>query len=265
MAETSVAEAGKTEFAIHPMDQFVPRKLFCTDLHGTPFNECTVNIHWYDVTNVTLWMAIAVCIVAALMMLGTRRRAIVPSRSQSVAELLYGFIYSMVEEVTGREGVKYFPYVMTLFLFILFSNTLGLLPLSYTTTSHVAVTIVLALMVFLGVTILGFVRNGIGFVSMFWVTTAPLAIRPVLALIEVISYFVRPVSHSIRLAGNMMAGHAVIKVIAGFATVLLLSPVVVGAVAALYGLEMLVAVVQAYVFTILTCVYLRDAVGGAHH
>ncbi len=265
MAETGAIETGKTEFAIHPMDQFVPTKLFCTDDHGTPFNECTVNIHWYDVTNVTLWMAIAVLVVAALMMYGTRRRAIVPSRSQSVAELLYGFVYNMVEEVTGHEGVKYFPYIMTLFLFVLFSNTLGLLPLSFTTTSHVAVTVVLALMVFLGVTILGFVRNGIGFLGMFWVKSAPLPIRPVLALIEVISYFVRPVSHSIRLAGNMMAGHAVIKVIAGFATALILSPIVVGAVSALYGLEMLVAVVQAYVFTILTCVYLRDAVGGAHH
>ena len=265
MAETA-GEGGGTEFAIHPMDQFVPYKLFCTDDPGThSINECTVNIHWYDVTNITFWMAVAVLVVAALMMLGTRRRAIVPSRSQSVAELVYGFVYNMVEEVTGHEGVKYFPYVMTLFLFILFSNLLGLLPMSFTTTSHVAVTVVLALMVFLGVTILGFVRNGIGFLGMFWVQSAPLAIRPVLALIEVISYLVRPVSHSIRLAGNMMAGHAVIKVIAGFATLALVSPIVVGAVSALYALEMLVAVVQAYVFTILTCVYLRDAVGGAHH
>lgn len=262
---TGMVEEVAPEFAIHPMDQFVPYKLFCTDDHGTPFNECTKNIHWYDITNVTLWMGIAVLIIAALLMLGTRRRAIVPSRTQSIAELLYGFIHNMVEEVTGHDGVKYFPYVMTLFLFILFSNVLGLLPFSYTTTSHVAVTIVLALVVFLAVTILGFVRNGIGFLGMFWVTSAPLAIRPVLAIIEVISYFVRPVSHSIRLAGNMMAGHAVIKVIAGFATLTVLSPVVVGAVTMLYGLETLVAVVQAYVFTILTCVYLRDAVGGSQH
>jgi len=249
-----MSEEASSGFAIHPMDQFVVKPLFGGD-----------HIAWYTVTNVTLWMGIAVVLIAALLMLGTRRRAIIPSRSQSIAELLYGFIHNMVEEVTGHEGVKYFPYIMTLFLFVLFSNLLGLLPMSFTTTSHVAVTVVLALSVFLGVTILGFVRNGIGFLGMFWVTSAPLAIRPILAMIEIISYFVRPVSHSIRLAGNMMAGHAVIKVIAGFASLALVSPVVVGAVTALYGLEMLVAVVQAYVFTILTCVYLRDAVGGAHH
>ncbi|HAG26115.1 MAG: F0F1 ATP synthase subunit A [Paracoccaceae bacterium] len=247
-------EAESTGFAIHPMDQFVVKPLFGQN-----------NIEWYTVTNVTMWMAIAVLAITALLVWGTSKRAVVPSRSQSIAELLYGFIYKMVEDVTGHEGVKYFPYVMTLFLFILTSNLLGLLPMSFTTTSHVAVTVVLALAVFLGVTILGFVKNGIGFLGMFWVTSAPVAVRPVLAVIEVISYFVRPVSHSIRLAGNLMAGHAVIKVIAGFASLAVVSPIVIGAVTAIYGLELLVAVVQAYVFTILTCVYLRDAVGGAHH
>ncbi|WP_145106539.1 F0F1 ATP synthase subunit A [Cereibacter sediminicola] len=260
--ETEVEHTG---LAIHPMDQFIVRKLFCHTESTSPMNECTTNIHWYDITNVTMWMAIAVLVIAAILVLGTRRRAIVPSRSQSVAELLYGFIHNMVEEVTGHEGVKYFPYVMTLFLFVLCGNVLGLLPLSFTTTSHMAVTVPLALMVFVGVTALGFMKNGPGFLKMFWVTSAPLAIRPVLAVIEVISYFVRPVSHSIRLAGNMMAGHAVIKVIAGFASIAVVSPVVVGAVTAIYALELLVAVVQAYVFTILTCVYLRDAVGDAHH
>ncbi|WP_050527756.1 F0F1 ATP synthase subunit A [Pseudorhodobacter aquimaris] len=249
-----MAEEGASGFQIHPMDQFIVKPLFGGD-----------HIAWYTVTNVTLWMAIAVVAIAAMLMLGTRRRAIVPSRSQSVAELIYGFVYNMVEEVTGREGVKYFPYVLTLFLFILFSNLLGLLPAAFTTTSHIAVTIVLAMLVFLGVTILGFVKHGIGFLGMFWVSSAPLVIRPILAVIEVISYFVRPVSHSIRLAGNLMAGHAVIKVIAGFATLVVASPVVIGAVTALYGLELLVACVQAYVFTILTCVYLRDAVGDVHH
>lgn len=253
-ANRVTTEGESSGFAIHPMDQFVIKPLF----GGT-------EVYWYTVTNVTLWMAIAVLCIAGLLVLGTRRRAIIPSRTQSVAEMIYGFIYNMVEEVTGHDGVKYFPYVMTLFLFILFANLLGLVPTSFTTTSHVAVTVTLALMVFLGVTILGFIRNGIGFLSMFWVSSAPLAVRPILAVIEVISYFVRPVSHSIRLAGNLMAGHAVIKVIAGFASLAVVSPAVVGAVAAIYGLELLVAVVQAYVFTILTCVYLRDAVGGAHH
>jgi F-type H+-transporting ATPase subunit a len=248
------AEGESTGFAIHPMDQFVIKPLFGGD-----------EIHWYTVTNQTLWMGIAVLVIAALLVLGTRRRAIIPSRTQSVAEMIYGFIYNMVEEVTGHEGVKYFPYVLTLFLFVLFANLLGLVPMSFTTTSHFAVTVTLALMVFLAVTILGFIKQGPGFLKMFWVSSAPAAIRPILALIEVISYFVRPVSHSIRLGGNLMAGHAVIKVIAGFASLAVVSPVVVGSIAAIYGLELLVAVVQAYVFTILTCVYLRDAVGGAHH
>jgi F-type H+-transporting ATPase subunit a len=199
------------------------------------------------------------------MVMGTRRRAIVPSRSQSVAELMYGFIHNMVEEVAGHDGVKYFPYVMTLFLFILFANLLGLIPMSFTTTSHVAVTATLALAVFLGVTVLGLARKGVGFLAMFWVSSAPLALRPILAVIELISYFVRPVSHSIRLAGNLMAGHAVLKVFAGFASVALVSPVAIGAMTAIYALELLVSVIQAYVFTILTCVYLKDAVGDAHH
>jgi F-type H+-transporting ATPase subunit a len=208
---------------------------------------------------------LAVVAIGLLMVMGTRRRAIVPSRSQSVAELMYGFIHNMVEEVAGHDGVKYFPYVMTLFLFILFANLLGLIPMSFTTTSHVAVTATLALAVFLGVTVLGLARKGVGFLAMFWVSSAPLALRPILAVIELISYFVRPVSHSIRLAGNLMAGHAVLKVFAGFASVALVSPVAIGAMTAIYALELLVSVIQAYVFTILTCVYLKDAVGDAHH
>ena len=255
---TDVAETG---FAIHPMDQFIVKRFFCDAAHA----DCTTDIKWYEITNVTVWMALTVLAIIALMVFGSRGRAIIPSRIQSVGEMIYGFIYKMVEDVTGHEGVKYFPYVMTLFLFILFANLLGLIPMSFTTTSHVAVTVTLALAVFLGVTILGLVKNGIGFLGMFWVSSAPLALRPVLAVIEVISYFVRPVSHSIRLAGNLMAGHAVMKVFAGFASMAVISPVAVGAVTAIYGLELLVAVVQAYVFTILTCVYLKDAVGGAHH
>lgn len=255
MAVENNAVVGEEKvFSFDPLGQFAVERLFGTG-----------PIEWYTITNVTLWMGIAVLCVLALSLLGTRGRGIVPSRGQSVVEVIYGFIHKMVEDVTGYEGVKYFPYVMTLFLFVLFANLLGLIPTSFTTTSHVAVTVTLALLVFVGVTVLGFVRNGIGFLGMFWVTSAPLALRPVLALIEIISYFVRPVSHSIRLAGNLMAGHAVIKVFAGFASLAVLSPVAIGAVAAIYGLELLVAVVQAYVFTILTCVYLRDAVGDAHH
>ena len=244
-------EGGGLSFA--PMDQFLVKPLFGDGA-----------VHWYTPTNVTLWMFIAVLAISALMVLGTSGRAIVPNRVQSVAELFYGFIYKMVEDVTGKDGVKYFPYIMTLFLFIFFSNFLGLIPMSFTTTSHIAVTAVLAMAVFLTVTIIGFVKNGAGFLSLFWVSAAPLALRPILAIIEVISYFVRPVSHSIRLAGNMMAGHAVLKVFAGFAAVVAISPVSVLAVVAIYGLEVLVSAIQAYVFTILTCVYLKDALHPHH-
>jgi F-type H+-transporting ATPase subunit a len=153
---------------------------------------------------------------------------------------------------------------MTLFMFIVMANFLGLLPMSFATTSHFAVTIVLAMLVFLTVTIVGFVKNGLGFLGLFWVSSAPLPLRPILALIELISYFVRPVSHSIRLAGNIMAGHAVLKVFAGFAAIAVVSPLSVVAITAMYGLEVLVAFIQAYVFTILTCVYLKDALHPSH-
>lgn len=244
----------------HPMDQFIVRPLF---------GEGDVGM--FTVTNATLWMALAVLSISLLFIVGTRGRAIIPSRVQSIAELAYGFIHKMVEDVAGHDAVKFFPYIFTVFLFILFSNFLGLLPMAFTPTSHIAVTAVLALAVFITVTVVGFVKNGIGFLSLFWVSSAPLALRPVLALIEVISYFVRPVSHSIRLAGNMMAGHAVIKVFAAFAPLVLISgvgyavtPLSIVAIVAMYGLEILVSAIQAYVFTILTCVYLRDALHPHH-
>ena len=250
-SEAHGAEEGGLVF--HPMDQFIVKPLFGGD-----------HIGLFTITNVTLWMAIAVLGIIAMMILGTRSRAIVPSRSQSIAELAYGFIYKMVEDVAGKDAVKFFPYIMTLFMFIVFANFLGLIPMSFTTTSHFAVTVVLALLVFVTVTVVGFVKNGAGFLGLFWVSSAPLALRPILAIIELISYFVRPVSHSIRLAGNVMAGHAVIKVFAGFAAIAVVSPVSVVAITAMYGLEVLVAFIQAYVFTILTCVYLKDALHPSH-
>ena len=241
--------------SFHPMDQFIVKPLFGEA--GDPVGLVTV-------TNATFWMALAVVCVFLLLVVATRGRAIVPTRLQSVAELAYGFIYKMVEDVTGKDAVKFFPYVFTLFLFILFANFLALIPTSFSPTSHIAVTAVLALAVFLTVTIVGFVKNGAAFLGLFWVSAAPLALRPVLALIEVISYFVRPVSHSIRLAGNIMAGHAVMKVFAGFAALAAIAPVSILAIAAIYGLEVLVAFIQAYVFTILTCVYLKDALHPSH-
>ncbi len=249
--ETTAAEGSSLVF--HPMDQFIVKPLFGDGAVGM-----------FTITNVTLWLFFAIVAVILLLVLPTSKRAIVPTRMQSVAELTYGFVYKMLEDICGKEGVKFFPYVMTLFMFIVCANFLGLIPTSFTTTSHFAVTIPLALAVFLTVTVLGFVKNGAAFLGLFWVSSAPLALRPILAIIELISYFVRPVSHSIRLAGNVMAGHAVIKVFAGFAAVAVISPVSVLAITAMYGLEVLVAFIQAYVFTILTCVYLKDALHPSH-
>ncbi|MFT3688180.1 F0F1 ATP synthase subunit A [Paenirhodobacter sp.] len=255
----NVAEHGEG-LAFHPMDQFAIKPLFGDGA-----------VHWYTITNSTLWMAIGVVAIILLMVVGSSRRAIVPTKGQSLAELTYGFVHKMVEDVAGKDGLKYFPYILTLFLFIVCSNVLGLLPKAFTPTSHIAVTAVLAVLVFVTVTVIGFVKNGAHFLELFWVKSAPLPLRPVLAVIEVISYFVRPVSHSIRLAGNMMAGHAVIKVFAAFAPLILMSfvgvlvtPLSVLAITAMYGLEVIVAIVQAYVFTILTCVYLKDALHPAH-
>jgi F-type H+-transporting ATPase subunit a len=200
----------------------------------------------------------------ALFVLGTRGRAIIPTRWQSVAELAYGFIYKMVEDIAGPEGARYFPKIFTLFVFIMITNYLALIPMSFSPTSHIAATAVLGFGVFIAVTILGFVKNGAHFLGLFWMSDAPLVLRPIIAVIEVISYFVRPVSHSIRLAGNIMAGHTVIKVFAAFAGIAALAPVSIFAIVAIYGLEVLVAFIQAYVFTILTCVYLRDALHPGH-
>ena len=240
--------------AIHPMDQFVVQPAIGDGAVGM-----------FTITNATVWLALSVLAVVLLLVLGTRRRAIVPNRTQSIAELAYGFVYKMVEDVAGKDAIKFFPYIMTLFIFIVFANFLGLLPMSFSTTSHIAVTAILAALVFFTVTIVGFVKNGAAFLGLFWVSSAPLPLRPVLAVIELISYFVRPVSHSIRLAGNIMAGHAVLKVFAGFAAALgLFSFLPIFAITAVYALEVLVAFIQAYVFTILTCVYLKDALHPSH-
>lgn len=249
MAEEK-AEGG---LVFHPLDQFIVEPIFGNG-----------PVSWYTPTNVTLWLGIALLCVVALFVMGSRGRAVIPTRVQSIAELIYGFIYKMVEDVCGKDGVRYFPYIMTLFVFILFSNYLALIPMSYSPTSMIAITAILGFGVFFAVTILGFVKNGPAFLGLFWMSDAPAILRPIIAIIEVISYFVRPVSHSIRLAGNIMAGHAVLKVFAGFAALTLVSPVAIFGIVAIYGLEILVCGIQAYVFTILTCVYLKDALHPAH-
>jgi F-type H+-transporting ATPase subunit a len=253
MASSEASEGG---LSIHPMEQFAIKPLF-GDGHG--------ELGLMTITNSTLWMALVLAAISALFILGMKGRALVPTRVQSVAELLYGFVRQMVTDVLGEEGVAYFPYIFTLFVFVLFSNLMGLIPYAFTTTSHVAVTGVLALAVFCTVVVIGFVKNGVGFLKLFWIDAAPLALRPIMAIIELISFFVRPLSHSIRLGGNMMAGHAVLKVFAAFVpalSVLGILPMIM--MVAITGLEVLVAVVQAYIFAILTCIYLKDALHPSH-
>jgi F-type H+-transporting ATPase subunit a len=258
MAEPA-GETGGSAIEIHPMDQFVVGPIFGGDHVGS----------FLTITNSTLWMAVCIAAISALLILGMRGRALVPNRWQSVAEVLYGFVRGMVMDVMGEEGKRFFPYIFTIFIFILFCNLLALLPGSFTVTSHIAVTGILALAVFFTVVVLGFIKNGVGFLKLFWIDAAPLALRPPLAVIELISFFVRPVSHSIRLAGNMMAGHAVLKVFAGFVPALgafFILPAILplAMMVAIFGLETLVAVVQAYIFAILTCIYLNDALHPHH-
>lgn len=243
----AVSESG--EIHIEPMEQFIVAPLFGDG-----------DVGLFTITNSTLWMAVVVAAISLLLILGVQSRALVPTRVQSVAEMLYGFVRQMVTDIAGDEGMKYFPYIFTLFVFIFFSNMMGMLPYAFTVTSHIAVTGVLALIVFVTVTVIGFLKHGAHFLYFFWPLQAPAALRPVLCVIEVISYLVRPVSHSIRLGANMLAGHAVLKVFAGFVGALGIFGVVpLAAMVGLTAFEILVAAIQAYVFAILTCVYLNDA------
>jgi F-type H+-transporting ATPase subunit a len=217
-------------------------------------------------TNSALWMTIAVVVVTVFMVGGTAKRSLVPGRWQSMAELSYEFIANMLSENVGSAGRKYFPFVFSLFMFILAGNLLGLIPYSFTFTSHIIVTFGLALTVFIGVTILGFVKHGLHFFSFFVPKGVPWVLMPLMVPIEVLSYLTRPVSLSIRLFANMMAGHTMLKVFAAFVVSLGLiggwAPLAVNVV--LTGFEILVCFLQAYVFTVLTCIYLNDSLH-LHH
>jgi F-type H+-transporting ATPase subunit a len=211
-------------------------------------------------TNSSLWMAIAVVASYSLVMLGTRHADLIPGRLQSIVELAYEFVASMIRENAGKEGMKYFPAIFTLFMFVLFGNLLGMIPGSFTYTSHIIVTFAMAATVFIGVTAIGFARHGAHYLSLFVPAGAPKAILPLLVPIEIISYCVRPISLSVRLFVNMVAGHTMLKVFAGFALglgVLGVAPLAV--TVAITGLEFVIAFLQAYIFTVLTCIYLNDA------
>jgi F-type H+-transporting ATPase subunit a len=217
-------------------------------------------------TNSALWMTIAVILAALLFVYGMRQRALVPGRLQAVAELGYEFVAGMVRDNVGNAGKKYFPFILTLFVFILFCNVLGLVPYSFTPTSHIIVTFSMAIVVFIGVTIIGFARHGLHFLGFFVPKGVPAWLLVILVPIEVISYFVRPFSLSIRLFANMLAGHTMLKVFGGFVVMLgiLAGWAPLAFIVALTGLELIIAFLQAYVFTILTCLYLNDAIHMSH-
>jgi len=215
-----------------------------------------------SLTNSGVFMILTVIAVSVFLVFGMRRRAIVPGRWQSLAELSYEFIAGMVRDNVGSEGRRYFPFVFTLFMFILFGNLIGLIPYSFTFTSHIIVTFAMAAFVFIGVTIIGIIRHGFHFFTFFMPKGVPMIMAPILIPIEILSYLSRPVSLSIRLFANMMAGHTMLKVFAGFVVPLGIiggwAPLTVDV--ALSGFEFLVAFLQAYVFTILTCLYLNDSI-----
>ena len=211
-------------------------------------------------TNSSLMMVLALTLVTLFLTLGMRRRALVPGRWQSMAELSYQFVANLIRDTVGAEGRRYFPLVFTLFMFILFGNLLGMVPYSFTFTSHIIVTFALALMVFIGVTILGFVKHGVRFFSFFVPPGVSVMLWPLMIPIEIISYLSRPISLAVRLFANMLAGHTLLKVFAGFVTALGVAGVLpLVFVAALTGLEFVIAFLQAYVFAILTCLYISDA------
>ena len=211
-------------------------------------------------TNSSLMMVIALVLIAAFLLLGVRRRALVPGRWQSMVELSYEFIVGLLRETVGADGRRYFPFVFTLFMFVLFGNMLGMIPYSFTFTSHIVVTFALAAVVFVGVTVLGFVKHGFHFVTFFVPPGVSIALWPLLIPIEIISYLSRPISLSVRLFANMLAGHTLLKVFAGFVPALGAAGILpLAFVAALSGLELVIAFLQAYVFAILTCLYINDA------
>jgi len=213
-------------------------------------------------TNSSLAMAFAVGLSGLLFYAGTRRLALVPGRMQALVEMMYEFVANMVRDNVGKEGMKYFPFIFALFLFVFFGNILGMVPGNFTFTSHIIVTGALAVFIFIAVTIIGFMRHGLGYLRMFFPHGAPLATAPILIPIEIISYLSRPFSLSVRLFANMTVGHIMLKVLAGFVVSLgLLGGVVpLVAVVGVTVLEFFIAALQAYVFVILTCIYLNDAI-----
>jgi F-type H+-transporting ATPase subunit a len=224
-------------------------------------------------TNTSLWMVIVLALVSAIMIYGSSQRSVVPGRLQSLAEMIYEFVAQTLTGVMGREGMKFFPFVFSLFTFVLASNMLGMLPGSFTVTSQIIVTAAFAVLVMAVVLVYGIVKHGTHFFGLFVPSGVPGWLLPFMVLIEAVSFLSRPVSLSLRLFGNMLAGHIALKVFGGFVVVLLgsgaalnyaIAPLPLLLAVALTALEFLVAFLQAYVFAILTCVYLNDALHPGH-
>ena len=212
-------------------------------------------------TNSSLAMLITVLVITLFLTLTVNTRSIIPSRMQLISELMYNFIAQLLSDTVGDNGKRYFPFVFSIFMFVLIGNMVGMIPYQFTFTSHIIVTFALAAVVFIGVTVLGFINHGIKFFPFFYIPGVPFYMHPLLIPIEVISYLSRPISLSVRLFANMLAGHTLLKVFAGFVVSM---PFFTGVfplafIVALTGLEILIAFLQAYVFAILTCLYINDA------
>ncbi len=243
--------------AINPMHQFEVYRI------GPEINLGTVNLSF---TNASLFMIISAITILFLLFLGTKKKLLIPSKTQFITEMSYTFIAKMINDTAGSGAKSFFPFIFTLFMFVLFCNMIGMLPYSFTVTSHIIVTFMLAAIVFIGVTIIGFIKHGIKYLELFVPKGVPIILLPLIIVIEIISYLSRPVSLSVRLFANMMAGHTMLKVFGGFVISLGLLGgwLPLSFSVALTGLEILVAFLQAYVFAILTCIYLNDALN-LHH
>jgi F-type H+-transporting ATPase subunit a len=212
--------------------------------------------------NSSLFVLIAAIAIILFLTVGMKKRALVPSRLQSMAEISYELVANMVRDNVGNEGRKYFPFIFTTFMFVLTCNLLGMVPYGFTVTSHIAVTFAMASVIFIGVTLIAIIRHGTKFFSSFLPQGTPWWMAPLMIFIELFAYLARPISLSIRLAANMMAGHTMLKVLAGFIFSLgfLLGWAPIALLIVLTGFEIFVAVLQAYIFTVLTCVYLNNAI-----
>jgi len=247
--------------AFNPMHQFSIQKFFDISLFG----------HTIPFTNSALWMVMATTFMTALLLYSMQKASLVPSRLQSFGEITYEFVANMVRQNAGNSGMKYFPVIFTIFLFVLSLNMLGMIPLpglgQFTVTSHIIITFALAAFVFIGVTLIGIFKNGFGFLKLFVPSGVPIWLLPLITVIEIISYFTRPISLSVRLFANMMAGHTMLAVFGSFVVGLgiLGGWVPFIFMVLLMGLEVLIAFLQAYVFAVLSCIYLHDALHASEH